>query len=175
MANKSKVEGHPRWKLSRSAAARVLNPLPVPHTCPYCQSEVEAVPNEEIYGKPFGDWPFAYLCQKEACRAYVGMHPRTKIPLGTLANAITRQARTRAKEMFNDLWGPGKMSRTEAYGWLAQHLDITVGRCHFGWFDVKTCQRVMKLITDEKRSRTSSPTKPPFAALRQALADHSHA
>ncbi len=73
-----------------------------------------------------------------------GMHPFTNIPLGTLADAPTRQARTRAKEVFNPIWQSQRMTRSEAYSWLAGQLGIAnVEECHIGWFDVQTCQRVV--------------------------------
>lgn len=139
----------PKWKLSRSAIARVFNPLPIPHACPYCLDSVKATGNEDIYGKPYGDWPWVYLCQNRHCGAYVGMHPRTNLPLGTLANAVTRNARKRAKEQFNEVIGPGKMSRIEAYEWLARQLDIVVSACHFALFDVEMCDKVLNVLSIE--------------------------
>ncbi len=41
------------------------------------------------------DWPWVYIC--EGCGSYVGMHPFTDIPLGTLADAATREARKECK------------------------------------------------------------------------------
>jgi hypothetical protein len=72
------------------------------------------------------------------------MHPFTAIPLGTLANAATREARKKAKAAFNPLWQGKRMSRTEAYQWLASALGIAnVEECHIGWFDVAMCERVV--------------------------------
>lgn len=131
------------WNPSRRAIARVLNPLPAPTKCCHCGEPVEIVSNEMIYGREYGEWPWAYLCMGDDCGAYVGMHPFTGIPLGTLADAPTREARKQAKAAFNPLWKSGRMSRTEAYTWLAGALGIAnVGECHIGWFDVQTCQRV---------------------------------
>ena len=128
---------------SRRAVARVKDVLPVPTECPHCQSWVRLVGNEEIYGRPFGEWPWAYLCTNLACRAYVGLHPFTGIPLGTLATAPMREARKKAKAAFNPLWQSGRMSRTEAYAWLAERLGIPVGECHIGWFDEARCEQVI--------------------------------
>lgn len=58
------------WNPSRSATARVRNPLPAPTICPHCAAGVELVGNERIYGRPFGDWPWSFLCT--GCGAYVG-------------------------------------------------------------------------------------------------------
>lgn len=142
----------PGWKLSRSAAKRVRNPLPIPKCCPYCHSSVAVAENKVIYGKPVGEWPYVYLCQNADCKSYVGIHPETDIPLGTLANAQTRTARIRARDLFNSyLLGTCKMTRTEAYSWLAGRLGIAVAGCHFAWFDLATCTRVSVLIDDERK------------------------
>ena len=138
------------WNPSRRAIARVLNPIPAPTVCPYCASPVSIEGNSAVYGKPYGHWPWVYLCQGEGCCAYVGMHPFTNIPLGTLADEATRSARKLSKELFNPLWarGEGTMSRTEAYEWLAAQLGIPVAECHFGWFDVAMCRRAYRAILD---------------------------
>lgn len=136
------------WNPSRRATARVLNPLPPPATCLYCGSPVGISGNEAVYGKPYGRWPWIYLCAGGSCHSYVGMHPFTNIPLGTLADAKTREARKITKELFNRLWGrgEGRMSRAEAYEWLCAQLDMPPGECHFGWFDVQTCRRAYKVL-----------------------------
>lgn len=134
------------WNPSRRAIARVSNPLPAPTSCPYCASAVELVNNSVIYGRPFGEWPWAYLCENVKCGAYVGIHPFTAIPLGTLANKELRDARKRAKVAFNPIWQGkrAKMNRKEAYSWLADELGIRdVGTCHIGWFDIDMCGRVV--------------------------------
>lgn len=133
------------WNPSRKAVARVRNPLPVPKVCEHCGGSCSIVPNSQIYGRAFGDWPWAVLCS--GCRAYVGLHPFTGIPLGTLATQETREARRRAKAAFNPLWEHGGMSRTEAYAWLAGALGIAdVEQCHIGWFDVAQCNAVVAAV-----------------------------
>jgi hypothetical protein len=69
------------------------------------------------------------------------MHPFTNIPLGTLADGPTRQARKRCKEPFESLHRSGRMTRSEAYSKLAKKLGIPVEQCHFGWFDAAQCKR----------------------------------
>lgn len=133
------------WNPSRRATQRVTNPLPVPETCPHCGSSCSIVSNGEIYGREYGEWPWAVLCK--GCGAYVGFHPFTGIPLGTLATAPMREARKAAKAIFNPLWQQGHMSRSEAYAWLAKALGITdVNTCHIGWFDVDQCNAVIAAV-----------------------------
>lgn len=129
---------------SRRAVARVTNPLPVPTECPHCADRVELVDNAEIYGRSFGEWPWAYLCR--GCRAYVGLHPFTDIPLGTLATAEIRAARKRAKAAFNPLWKSGRMTRSEAYRWLGAQLGLDEAHTHIGWFDVAQCAAVVDAV-----------------------------
>jgi hypothetical protein len=133
------------WNPSRKAIARVTNPLPVPTVCPHCGSDCGIVNNAEIYGREYGDWPWAVLCS--GCKAYVGLHPFTGIPLGTLATAPIRKARSAAKDEFNKLWQRGAMTRSAAYAWLAGALGIAnVNECHIGWFDVAQCEAVIAAV-----------------------------
>jgi hypothetical protein len=135
------------WNPSRTATARVTNPLPAPTECPNCGSAVKLVSNAAIYGREYGEWAWAYKCDSVDCDSYVGLHPFTSIPLGTLANPATREARKRAKAAFNPLWEGRRMKRREAYAWLAKALGISnVGECHIGWFDIAMCDRVVAVI-----------------------------
>lgn len=137
--------GKTPWNPSRKATKRVKNPLPVPTECPHCGGACAIVSNAEIYGREFGEWPWAVRCA--GCKAYVGLHPFTGIPLGTLATAPMRAARKRAKAAFNPLWESGDMTRTEAYHWLAGAMGIAnVEECHIGWFDVAQCDAVVAAV-----------------------------
>lgn len=131
------------WNPSCRATARVRNPMQAPEQCRFCSGDVRIAKHEEIYGKNYSEWPWVYLC--ENCGAYVGMHPFTSIPLGTLADKQTRDARKNCKPAFESLWRTGEMSRTAAYQWLADQLGIPVGECHFGWFDIDTCERAKNI------------------------------
>ena len=125
--------------VSRSRLLRIPDALPIPTRCNCCHSSrIDLVENSEIYnGTSYGEWPYAYLCR--GCFAYIGLHPGTDVPLGTLANKPLRQARTRSKKPFERIWREGLMSRTAAYAWLAYQLDIQPRDCHFGLFDIPRC------------------------------------
>lgn len=135
------------WNPSRKATKRVKDPLPAPEACPHCfimetgeaYPHISIVNNEEIYGHSYGEWPWAYQCQQ--CEAYVGLHPFTNIPLGTLADGPTRKARKESKKLFNALHENGRLTRSEAYQRLADKMDIPVSECHFGWFDTEQCKQ----------------------------------
>lgn len=125
--------------VSRRALKRVKNPLPVPKACPYCNGPVTLVENSVIYkGKLFGDWPYAYDCRP--CDAYIGLHPDTDVPLGTLADKALREARKKAKAHFFEWMEMSHVDRSGSYKWLAEKMNIPVDECHFGWFTESQCE-----------------------------------
>ncbi|MDP4546524.1 zinc-finger-containing protein [Marinobacter sp. MDS2] len=127
--------------VSRKALRRVKNPLPAPKTCRYCGPEVPVLIEHHsvVYGgRSYGDWPYVYRCLH--CRAYVGLHPHTDLPLGTLADEELRKARKQNKAIFNRLMAQAVLSRSEAYQWLAEAMSIPVGECHWGWFEIEQCE-----------------------------------
>lgn len=114
--------------------------------CPYCGKESKRVTGAKIY--PHARNPallekFFYACGQ--CRAWVGCHPVTDVPLGRLANAALRRWKNRAHAAFDPLWRDGPLSRSQAYAWLATKLGIPCGRCHIGMFDVDECRKVEEL------------------------------
>ncbi|WP_258257076.1 DUF3268 family zinc-finger domain-containing protein [Pseudomonas chlororaphis] len=129
------------------------NPLPVPTECRYCAGHVELVNNSTIYGREFGEWPYAYRC--DDCGAYVGLHPSTDIPLGTLATAQLRKDRNLSKDMFHKVKERRGFTRSLAYEWLAGKMGIPVGQCHFGWFDQDECALAMGHCVDDLTAGTS--------------------
>lgn len=130
--------------VSRRALARVDDPIATPSECPFCGGAVAYVDHAEIYnGRRFGDWPYMLACL--SCDAYVGLHPHTDIPLGTLADQDLRDARKAGKEAFYELMRERGWSRSEAYQWLGQQLRLNVNRCHWGWFDERQCERAENL------------------------------
>ena len=138
----------PSNRKARKALARVKAPLPPPTCCRYCQGEVKMVNNRLIYGRPMGEWPYAYLCQNTYCRASVSVHPFTDIPMGILADKALRVARQEAKAIFNKIWsGPRAiMGRPRAYEWLANAMGFAdVEQCHVGWFDAEQCATVVAI------------------------------
>jgi Protein of unknown function (DUF3268). len=119
--------------------------------CPYCGEKSAMASGKEIYPRipslyPLNFWKCA------PCGAYVGCHKPNKRmgldgtgPLGRLANAALREAKSAAHESFDPIWQEGDMSRNAAYKWLADSLGINAEKCHIGEFDVDTCMRVVTL------------------------------
>lgn len=156
------------WNPSKTAIAKVKNPLPAPTLCPHCGDNVHIEPNSNIYGKSYGEWPWAYVCEDDECDSYVGMHPYTDIPLGTLANKQIREARKQAKSRFHFYMNENGLSRTQAYQKLAECMHIDVNECHFGWFDVSQCQQAenyLNELIDGNEIKADSP----FAVLANML------
>ena len=154
------------WNPSKKATARVKDALPAPCECRFCQGEVTIEKNSKIYsGREYGEWPWIYFCN--SCGASVGLHPFTNIPLGTLADKPTKNARKNVKNKFYTFMDEASVSRNEAYSLLADMMDIPKSECHFGWFDVSDCDKANialdKLLSGERRK----PINPnsPFAAL----------
>lgn len=128
------------------AVARVKDKLPIPTSCRFCGGVVTLESNSVVYGQEYGKWPYMYLC--DDCRAYVAVHPKTDIPMGTLANRAIREARVSAKNCWK-IWARGMgYGRSEAYENLAKILCIPVGECHFGWFDTDMCDLVIFELED---------------------------
>ncbi|MBL8505912.1 MAG: hypothetical protein JNJ51_06105 [Methylobacillus glycogenes] len=151
------------YNQSAKAIKRVLNPLPAPETCRYCGDCVSIVTNDEVYGRIYGTYPWIYLCENDDCRAYVGMHPLTAIPLGVLADKELRDWRKKSKGNFLSMFPDGdsndKVARTAAYQWLADKMGIPLEKCHFGWFEVEQCKQAAAAIAYENRCRNRA-TKP---------------
>lgn len=151
--------------VSRRALKRVKNPLPTPTACRYCAGHVELVNNAEIYGRCYGDWPYAYLCRD--CKSYVGLHPDTDIPLGTLATAALRKDRNLSKDMFHQFKAKRGFTRSLAYEWLAAQMGIPIGECHFGWFDQDECGTALRVCVDAMAASTTMASAF-FAARRKS-------
>ena len=157
MSNKPNNREKTPWNPSKRAIAGVKNPIPPPKHCRYCSDDVHIVNNQEIYGRAYGRWPWAYCCKN--CGAYVGMHPFTDIPLGTLADKKLRNARKESKEPFERLREDGVMSRDDAYAGLAAHMGLGVEQCHFGWFELADCEKAKTwAIAQYKVNRVSPST-----------------
>ena len=116
--------------------------------CPDCSGEVKIVNNSEIYGREYGNHPWVYLCS--GCRSYVGIHSGTVVPLGTLADRETREARKSAKNIFF-LWVNEENHRSrlsECYQKLAKEMNIPESKCHFGMFNSEQCNQAQSIILE---------------------------
>lgn len=124
--------------------------------CDYCQGQAHLVTGKVLYPHRSDLFDrFFWYC--EPCDAYVGCHAKNKghgdgtVPLGRLANAELRRARGKAHTAFDAIWMSGRMTRTEAYTWLANELDIAPQNCHIGRFDAEMCRAVARIAEQEMR------------------------
>ena len=125
-----------------------IDKLSIPKICRYCGNEVVFTSNAEIYGREYGNGK-CYLCRR--CRAFVGVHTGTIIPLGTLANDELRNARKQAHNEFDKLWkGPTRrMTRYNAYRWLAKEMNLERKDTHIALFEVEQCKKVIELLKNK--------------------------
>lgn len=121
--------------------------------CPYCNNPAELVDGTVIYlHRP--DLAHKKFWNCAPCKAYVGCHettfnhdfPKGTMPLGRLANAELRSAKSAAHALFDPLWKTGKMRRGQAYAWLADQLKIKQEDCHIGMFSVEQCKQVFQIM-----------------------------
>ena len=118
-----------------------------PTVCRYCGGKVVYTSNAEIYGREYGEGK-CYLCRN--CRAFVGVHPGTDEPLGTLADDELRQWRKTAHYWFDQIWRkPLRITtRYKAYGWLAEQLGISREYTHIGMFEKEECKETIRLAKE---------------------------
>lgn len=116
--------------------------------CQYCSSEAQKVTGEEIYPhrKDLYHLSFFY-CDNSHDPAYVGTHKDGK-PLGTLADAETRKARSLAHQTFDKVWKDKLLSRSDAYMVLSKHMNLPPEKTHIGMFDVAQANEVVKISED---------------------------
>lgn len=102
--------------------------------CQYCNNPTRYTDSSVIYnGTSYG---MVYYCQP--CDAYCGVHRGTNISKGSVAKKDLRDLRKRTHAFFDKIW-PQHMSRSKAYTWLRNYLEIPHDRCHIGMFTEKQC------------------------------------
>lgn len=123
--------------------------------CGYCGNRAELISSIVVYrGRDFGP-----LWRCEPCDAYVGVHRGTTEPLGTLANAKTREARKRAHEVFDASWArllpisnkSRRQIRNEAYAAFSEFSGIPREKCHIGMFDEEQCDLIIRYCTSHEK------------------------
>ena len=112
--------------------------------CPFCGKRAVLQPDSFVYGKSYGG--NSWVCSRfPNCDAYVGCHPGTAIPLGTLANKELRLWRNAAHRAFDPIWQKAGVTRKAAYQHLANALHIDVNKCHIGMFNREMCEKVIEV------------------------------
>lgn len=118
--------------------------------CPYCGNPSELVSGGVVYPRR-PDLASKWFWRCAPCKAWVGCHPTTQRPLGRLANAELRSAKSVVHSVFDLIWKGGEMSRGNAYAWLADQLGIPVSECHVGMFDLERCKLAIDVCRERRR------------------------
>lgn len=130
---KSQPEVHPALRESPE-----LLKIPI---CPICGTKGILVDSTAVYGNRFRKKDVnLWVCPNyPRCDAYVGVHPGTKIPLGTMADGPTRAARKRCHELLDLLWmnnvSQRYLTRDEAYRLVQLILNKPPHLAHIGMLD----------------------------------------
>ena len=126
-----------------TAVSRVSDVVTPPTGCHLCGGSVHLVDKATFYGGRSFGWPLAYECC--SCKARVGCHPGTDIPLGSLADRQTTAARSAAHAAFDPIWqGKGRDARRRAYSSLAKALGIE--SAHISWLNATQCYEAIRVI-----------------------------
>lgn len=127
-----------------------MNPATMKPVCGYCRREAALVTGDVIHpGRE--DLQAEYFWRCAPSDAWVSCHPPAgpgggggvgdgTVPMGSLANAELRRWRSSAHALFDPIWQSGKLSRHQAYGWLAKTLRIPREQCHIGMFNLEQCK-----------------------------------
>lgn len=108
--------------------------------CPFCHRPAVWCENKEVYGRNFGKSYMIWLCKP--CDAYVGCHQNTKKPLGTMANAHTREMRRRVHAVIDPIWKSGKISRKKLYRLISIY---TAKQYHTAECTVQDCEAILNI------------------------------
>ena len=125
--------------------------------CRYCGGVIRLVPASSIYGESAErlgmkeEW--LYQCQN--CNAHVGCHKGTKRPLGNVANEVLRLKRMETHQVFDKFWRAKRMSRTKAYRWLSEQMELPESKAHIGGFEMEQCQQLIELCRKEQKTEAA--------------------
>ena len=117
--------------------------------CRYCGGVIRLIPAKAVYGESTErlSMTHEHIYQCQNCNARVGCHKGTTRALGNVANEVLRLKRIEAHRTFDALWKSGRMTRTEAYRWLAEAMGLRPDRAHIGGFKMDQCQKAIELCS----------------------------
>lgn len=132
--------------------------------CQYCGQPAKLVKGAELYPKR-PDLAERNFWECKPCGAYVGCHRKAAwmtidgvkvisdgtLPLGVLANAELRKAKSSAHRTFDALWKGTerpKSARTMAYAWLTEKLELQTADCHIGSFTIAQCMLTIRMCCE---------------------------
>jgi hypothetical protein len=143
--------------------------------CDYCKQPAKLITGLELYPhrddlaglsfwkcEPCAAW---VGCHKAGARVHLGHASVTSdgtLPLGRLANAELRAAKSRAHAAFDRCWKSYAVwqrhpafddaakypaaRRRLLYGWLAKQMKLPPHECHIGMFTEAQCDQVVSVV-----------------------------
>lgn len=111
--------------------------------CPYCGGTAILRDASYVYGEKSKGGKLYVCSHYPACDSYVGVHPGTTIPKGTLANKALRLKRIKAHSIFDQIWRLGILSKSEAYHWMADKFGLDYRFAHIGCFNDYMCDQLI--------------------------------
>jgi len=114
-------------------------------------------PASVVHGDKAGK-EYLYICSRyPACDSYVGVHKKSKQPLGTLADKSLRAKRIQAHKVFNRLWESGTMKKWQAYKWMEAKFGLNSQQAHIAKFSEYMCNELIALCEKSfQNSKTAS-------------------
>lgn len=110
--------------------------------CPECGAPMELVDARQ-FGRPF------YACQRyPKCSGSHGAHPDGE-PLGIPADQETKEARSDAHALFDQIWRTGIMGRGKAYRWMQKTLKLSKKDAHISRLNKTQCAVLQKKISEQ--------------------------
>ena len=138
--------------MTSSVADRVQHRLPRPVKCDCCVSPRVHLQKRSFMGmRVYSEWDLIWHCLD--CLALVGTHEGTDIPLGYMADRDTRDARYQAHKVFDPMWRRRKMSKADAYIWMASVLGLPLAEAHIGMLDYEQCHRLIAAVNQLQHQR----------------------
>lgn len=115
-----------------------------PIRCPYCGAQAALRPSSAVYGRKATPGEYLYVCSRyPACDSYVGVHKKSMLPMGTLANGDLRNTRIRAHQSFDRIWKYKIMEKWQAYQWLQDKFALNSEQAHIAKFSEYMCCQLM--------------------------------
>lgn len=118
--------------------------------CPEC-GKMAVTKKRKLITSDNADNEWVWTCPDyPKCDMYVGCHPGTIKPLGTLANQELRSLRWRAHKAMDTCWKSDRMTRDEAYEELQIVLELGPKEAHIDRLNRAQCEKVIKVFDGRK-------------------------
>ncbi len=93
-------------------------------------------------------WGWHYTCANERCKGSLPAMP-DGAPKGKPRTQKIQSHRALAHDAFDYLWKSGYCTRSAAYRWMAQVMDLKTKDAHIVMLTEKGCLRLARLVTEK--------------------------